>query len=56
MELTVHDAIVTKRSAGLFDAEMDFLQLRARYRVRGRAGDRAIDFSASGAAETFRGR
>jgi hypothetical protein len=56
MELTVDDAIVTKKGGGLFDDELDFLQLRARYRVRGRAGDRAIDFSASGAAETFRGR
>jgi len=64
MELTVDDAIVTKRGRGLFGSstplrasgEMDFLQLRARYRVRGRAGDRSIDFIASGAAETFRGR
>jgi hypothetical protein len=72
MELTVGEAIVTKRGGGLFgpstslrtnpstplraDGEMDFLQLRARYRVRGRAGDRSIDFTAPGAAETFRGR
>jgi hypothetical protein len=56
MELTVDDAIVTKRGAGLFGGELDFLQLRARYRVRGRAGDHSIDFTASGAAETFRGR
>ena len=55
MELTVDNGIVTKRGGGLFDDEMDFLQLRARYRVRGRAGDRAIDFTAAGAAETFRG-
>jgi hypothetical protein len=55
MGLTVDDAIVTKRGAGLFGDEQDFLQLRARYRVRGRAGDRSIDFTASGAAETFRG-
>jgi hypothetical protein len=55
MELTVDDAIVTKRGVGLFGGETDFLQLRARYRVRGRAGDRSIDFTASGAAETFRG-
>ena len=56
MELTVDDAIVTERGSGLFDDAQDFLQLRARYRVRGRAGDRAIDFTAPGAAETFRGR
>ena len=40
MELTIDDAIVTKRGGGLFGGELDFLQLRARYRVRGRAGDR----------------
>jgi hypothetical protein len=56
MELTVDEAIVTKRGGGPFDAELDFLQLLARYRVRGRAGERSIDFTASGAAETFRGR
>jgi hypothetical protein len=56
MELTVDEAIVTKRGGGVFGSEMDFLQLRARYRVRGRAGDSTIDFTASGAAETFRGR
>ena len=56
MELTVSEAIVTKRGGGLFGGEMDFLQLRANYRVRGRAGDRSIDFSAPGTAETFRGR
>ena len=59
MELTVDDAIVTKRgpsTALRASAVMDFLQLRARYRVRGRAGDRTIDFTAPGAAETFRQR
>ena len=60
MELSVAEAIVTRRSGGLFGSstsgELDFLQLRARYLVRGRAGDRPIDFTASGAAETFRGR
>jgi hypothetical protein len=56
MELTVGEAIVTKKGGGLFGGELDFLQLRARYRVRGRAGDRSIDFTAPGAAETFRGR
>ena len=45
MELTVDNAIVTKRGGGLFDGELDFLQLRASYRVRGRAGDRSIDFT-----------
>ena len=56
MELTIDEAIVTRRGGGLFGGERDFLQLRARYRVRGRAGERSIDFTASGAAETFRGQ
>ena len=56
MELAVDEAIVTKRGGALFGGEMDFLQLRVRYRVRGRVGDQTIDFTASGAAETFRGR
>ena len=56
MELAIDEAIVTRRGGGLFGGEQDFLQLRARYRVRGRAGERSIDFTASGAAETFRGQ
>jgi len=34
----------------------DFLQLGGSYRVQGHAGNRAIDFTARGAAETFRPR
>ena len=34
----------------------DFLQLGGTYRVEGHAGNRAIDFTARGAAETFRPR
>lgn len=35
---------------------VDFLQMRGTYRVEGRAGSREFDFTAEGAAETFRGR
>jgi len=56
MELTVDSALVSKTGSGLFGGGLDFLQLRANYRVRGRAGGRAIDFTAAGTAETFRGR
>jgi len=35
---------------------MDFLQLRAEFHVTGRLGERTIDFTAPGSAETFRGR
>ena len=34
---------------------MSFLQLRARYRVKGRVAGRMIDFTELGSAETFRG-
>jgi hypothetical protein len=35
-------------------APTDFLQLGGEYRVTGTAGGRALDFTARGAAETFR--
>jgi hypothetical protein len=56
MDLGVEDAAVTAMRQGSFGAGMDFLQLRARYRVVGRAGSRSFDFEAPGSAETFRGR
>jgi hypothetical protein len=39
---------------GFFGEGMDFLQLRARYRVTGQVGERTLDFEAPGSAETFR--
>jgi len=33
---------------------MTFLQLGGEYRVTGKVGGRAVDFTARGAAETFR--
>jgi hypothetical protein len=56
MELTVEDAMATRMSQGAFGGGMDFFQLRARYRVAGRAGGQPLDFEAAGSAETFRGR
>ena len=35
---------------------LDFFQLRGTYNVTGRAGDRTINFTAPGSAETFRGK
>ena len=56
MEIAVESAIRTPwRSAPLADG-LDFLQMRGRYRVTGRAGDRALEFTEAGSAETFRGR
>jgi hypothetical protein len=54
MDIAVENAIVTRR--GALAGGPDFLQLRAQYHVTGRAGDRVLDFTAPGAAETFRGR
>ena len=48
--------LMTETGGGLFGGGLDFLQLRAIYLVRGRAGGRSIDFTAGGTAETFRGR
>ncbi len=52
MEIAVEDVIVNK--GGALAAGPDFLQLRAQYRVSGRAGGQDVAFTASGAAETFR--
>jgi hypothetical protein len=54
MDIAVESAIVTAR--GPVAGGPDFLQLRARYHVTGRAAGQPIDFTAAGAAETFRGR
>jgi hypothetical protein len=53
LDIAVESAIVTR---GPVASGPDFLQLRARYHVTGRAGGQPIDFNAAGAAETFRGR
>ena len=57
MDLTVEETVVTPLRGTLSEgAEGDFVQMRAAYRVTGQAGDRKIDFTAPGAAETFRTR
>lgn len=51
------ERITTNRSTqGPLAGGVDFLQLRGRYTVAGRVGSRTLDFSAVGAAETFRGQ
>ena len=54
--LTVQDMTTTRMGEGFFGEGLDFLQLRGPFRVSGVAGDRRVDFTAPGAAETFRGR
>jgi hypothetical protein len=46
-------SVVTTR--GTLGNGLDFLQMRGTYTVTGTAGDRPINFTASGSAETFRG-
>jgi hypothetical protein len=52
LQFDVESAIT---SEGTLGSNLDFLQLRGRYTVTGRAAGRDIRFSAPGSAETFRG-
>ena len=56
MELDVEDSEVTRMDRGSFGSDFDFLQLRVTYHVFGTIGEDPIDFTAPGAAETFRER
>ena len=56
LEVEVESAIRTPWRSGPLANRLDFLQMRGRYRVTGKAADRTLDFTAPGAAETFRGR
>ncbi len=46
---------VTNRMTGALANDVNFLQMRGQYTVSGRAGNRDLEFTAPGAAETFRG-
>jgi hypothetical protein len=52
----IDNTVINPMSSGPFAGKMDFLQMRGRYNVSGKASDRALAFTASGSAETFRGR
>jgi len=56
LEVDVEDVTKTRLDREPIGAGLEFYQLRARFRVEGRVGDRPIDFTAPGSAETFRGR
>jgi len=51
IDRTVRSAMAMTSSPG---SPMSFLQLGGEYRVKGNVGERAVDFTARGAAETFR--
>ena len=53
LRFDVGSAVTTRGTLG---NGLDFLQMRGTYTVTGTAGGRAINFSAPGSAETFRGR
>lgn len=55
LRFDVESSIVTRRGGASTSSALDFLQLRGRYEASGRAGGRTFNFSAPGAAETFRG-
>jgi hypothetical protein len=56
LDIAVDQITTTRMGSGSFGSGMNFLQLRGTYRASGRAGDRKIQFTAPGSAETFRER
>jgi hypothetical protein len=56
LRFDVASAVTTRMAEGPLGNDLDFLQMRGQYHVSGRAGSRVIEFTAPGAAETFRGR
>jgi hypothetical protein len=56
LDIDIDQVTTTHTSTGSFGSGMTFLQMRGTYRLSGHAGDRQIDFTAPGSAETFRGR
>ena len=55
LRFDVASAVTSRMSQGAPGNGVDFLQMRGQYTVSGQAGSRTFDFSAPGAAETFRG-
>jgi hypothetical protein len=47
-------SVVTTQLEGALSTGLNFLQMRGQYTVNGKAGDRDINFTAPGSAETFR--
>jgi hypothetical protein len=56
LQFDVESAVSTRMRQGLLENGQQFLQMRGRYRVAGRVGSQTIEFTAPGAAETFRGQ
>ncbi|MEZ5291750.1 MAG: hypothetical protein R2745_11745 [Vicinamibacterales bacterium] len=56
LDIAVESGVTTPMTGGPRANGLDFFQLRGRYTVSGTAGERPLNFTAPGAAETFRGR
>jgi len=56
LDIAVDQVTTSRMPQGAFGGGMDFLQIRGSYRVSGSVGDRKVEFTAHGSAETFRGR
>jgi hypothetical protein len=54
MRFEVGSMVTTRMAQGTLPNNLNFLQMRGQYTVNGHAGDREIDFTAPGSAETFR--
>ncbi len=54
MRFDVASMVTTRMAQGMLTNGLNFLQMRGQYTVNGHAGEREIDFTAAGSAETFR--
>ena len=54
MQFQVGSVVMTRMTQGTLSSGLNFLQMRGQYTVTGHAGEREIDFTAPGSAETFR--
>lgn len=54
MRFDVGSMVTTRMAQGTLSNNLNFLQMRGQYTVNGHAGDREIEFTAPGSAETFR--
>ena len=54
LDIDVDHVATTPVCSGASSAAMNFLQLRGRYRLSRATGQRQVDFTAPGSAETFR--
>jgi hypothetical protein len=54
MQFDVGSVVTTRMTQGTLSNGLNFLQMRGQYRVTGHAGERDINFTAPGSAETFR--